>query len=153
MDLGLGKIWEGLIGAGKDIFDDLHTSEEEKTEAKLKFEAILVEKTKAANQQVLQRFQMVADVIKAEMNSGDNYTKRARPTLVYFGMVVIAWNYCVLPVVGGTPVELPMEFWVAWGGTVSIWSLGRSGERMTANKDMNSGNAKRLKSVLDVING
>ena len=30
------------------------------------------------------------------------------------------------------PFELPTEFWLAWGGIVSTWSIGRSAERRGA---------------------
>ena len=80
-------------------------------------------------------------IIEAELNQGDNFTKRARPTTVYFGLVVIFYNYCVIPTIqmikgiSLSPFELPTEFWVAWGGIVATWSVGRSAEkRGTRNK-------------------
>ena len=91
------------------------------------------------------------DIIVAEMMQGDNYTKRARPTLVYVGLAAMVVNNVILPFVIDmimifyalnhfTPEQLkklsdvgnydmPGEFWVAWGGAVSIWSIGRSVER------------------------
>jgi hypothetical protein len=91
------------------------------------------------------------------MDSGDNYTKRARPTLVYFGMVVIFFNYCLVPAAQALtstlvePFMLPLEFWVAWGGTVGIWSAGRSAEKTVATKPRKEGGL--TDKLLSAING
>ena len=85
-------------------------------------------------------------ILVAELQQGDTYTKRARPTVVYFGLVVIFYNYCLIPTVGlfmaeiPNPFELPMEFWAAWGGIVATWSIGRSAEKR--------GSMNRLTSVV-----
>jgi len=35
-------------------------------------------------------------------------------------------------------IDMPAEFWMAWSGVVSIWSIGRSAERRGAqNKAIN----------------
>jgi len=101
----------------------------------------------ALEQALAARDQAKAEIIVAEMRQGDNYTKRARPTVVYGGLVMIALNYVIFPVATrlimafGSPTEvammrpllepinLPTEFWVAWGGIVSTWVLGRSAEK------------------------
>lgn len=89
-----------------------------------------------------------SNIIMAEMNQKDKYTKRARPTVVYAGLVFIAINYVIFPMIGRIvafsiedairakamvemvkPLELPTQFWIAWGGIVSTWSLGRSYEK------------------------
>jgi hypothetical protein len=82
------------------------------------------------------------EIIVAEMHQGDNFTKRARPSIIYTGLGVIIYN-SVLPslvslfsqVLGTAaivivPINPPAEFWVAWGGVVSIYAWGRSREKM-----------------------
>ena len=90
------------------------------------------------------------DVIISEMAQFDNYTKRARPTVVYAGLSFIALVYIVIPAIIKTillvkinflspgqigalkeymDLSLPGEFWMAWGSVVSIWSIGRSAEK------------------------
>ena len=141
LDKIMGALGGDLIGGVGKIIDNFHTSDEEKAEAKLEMEALLTERIKAAEESTQARFEMVRGLIQAEMQSGDNYTKRARPTLVYFGMVIIFANYFVIPLIqqfqGITvaPFELPIEFWGAWGGVVGLWTVGRSAERAgMANK-------------------
>ena len=80
---------------------------------------------------------MKKSVILDELVLGDKYTRRARPSLIYFGLLVIFLNYCFVPLIqllSGVllpkPFELPAEFWWAWGGVVGTWSVGRSTERI-----------------------
>ena len=77
-------------------------------------------------------------VIVAEMQQGDNFTKRARPTIVYAGLAFIFLVHVFIPIVGffkGVSPEtfpkmvLPDEFWWTWGGVCSVWVLGRTMER------------------------
>ena len=79
------------------------------------------------------------------MAQGDNYTKRARPTVVYVGLAVIVLNYCIAPIVANfsnitiPELSLPTEFWVAWGGIVATWSVSRTAEkRGSRNKAVKS---------------
>ncbi len=78
------------------------------------------------------------EIIIAEMGQGDNFTKRARPSIVYAGLLFIFINH-VLPAIvtyaGGkqTPVvDLPANFWNAWELVVSVWAVGRTAERLGA---------------------
>lgn len=84
-------------------------------------------------------------IIAAEMSQADNYTKRARPTVVYFGLFAIGLVHVALPVLAwlvlaanGKPMEampniaLPSEFWLTWGGVCGVWIIGRSAEKSGA---------------------
>lgn len=78
------------------------------------------------------------DIIVAEMNQGDNFTKRARPAVVYAGLMFILLDNVVLPYISfftSKPlptVELPSEFWWAWTGVVGVWMVGRTMEKRGA---------------------
>jgi hypothetical protein len=85
------------------------------------------------------------DIIQAELQQGDNFTKRARPMVVYAGLVFIFVNYVVLPPIfalAGKPLgpsgvfDLPSNFWTAWGGIVATWSIGRSFEKVGVSNRM-----------------
>lgn len=137
MSSGVGEI----VGAVGQVIDAVHTSDEEKVELKLKVEAAVTQRMAVIEQSIQARFKMVSNVIESEMRSGDNFTKRARPSLVYFGMIVIFLNYLLFPWIshfgGAAPpsIELPEEFWYAWTGVVGLWVVGRSAEKSgTHNK-------------------
>ncbi len=143
----LSKIVSGgaadIIGAVGSVVDKFHTSAEEKVEMKLAIEAAVTNRMAVIEQSIQARYKMVMGVVEAEMKSGDNFTRRARPMLVYFGMVVIFLNYLLLPWIaywfpaaGDAPeIMMPTEFWYAWSGTVGLWIVGRSAEKSgVANK-------------------
>lgn len=86
------------------------------------------------------------DIIVAELQQSDNFTKRARPAVVYTGLGAMVFNYCFIPFfkfvigviaqLGGStititpePFALPPEFWWAWGGVLSVYVVGRSVEK------------------------
>ena len=75
------------------------------------------------------------NIIVAEMTQGDGYTKRARPTIVYAGLLFVFLNYVVPTYVGyfgGRPVPevpIPADFWWVWGGVCGTWVIGRTMER------------------------
>lgn len=140
-----------------NVVDKFVTTGVEKHQMNVELERVLTERLTLIQQQVVARFEMVYKVIQAEMNSGDNYTKRARPTLVYFGMAMIFVNYVLVPsiqTISGTavlPFELPTEFWVAWGGTVGLWTIGRSAEKAGVSNRATSAvtGTKRIERLLE----
>lgn len=75
------------------------------------------------------------EIIVSEMNQGDNYTKRARPTIVYAGLGFIFLVHVIAPLVAFATgralpnLSLPEEFWWAWSSVVGIWAIGRSAEK------------------------
>jgi len=81
-------------------------------------------------------------VLVAELQQGDSFTKRARPTVIYAGLAFIALVHVLLPIIAwivlvvtGKPltnmpnITLPTQFWLAWGGICTTWVIGRSAER------------------------
>lgn len=130
---GLGSVADlakGLV----DRFFPPAMSDTEKAAAQIQIEQMLEQRETALID--LQR-----SVITAEMAQGDNYTKRARPSIVYFGLAAIGLVHVLLPVLAwliltlmGKPIELPAitlpeQFWLTWGGVCSIWMIGRSAEK------------------------
>jgi hypothetical protein len=128
MDItGLGSVADLAKSVVERFFPPAMT-EAEKTQAELGMQKMLQERETGL-------IETTKSVIVAEMQQGDNYTKRARPTIVYAGLVFIFLVHVVLPSIAffkGTPVPkliLPQEFWWAWGGVCSVWIVGRSAER------------------------
>lgn len=142
----------GIVGAVGGIIDQFHTSDEEKNAMMLKVEDAVTKRLQVIEETIQARFKMVTSIIQSDNATGDKFTSRARPAVVYFGLVVIALNHVILPwaayfagpvVEGATPlpnITLPEEFWWAWTGVVGLWVVGRSAEK--------SGIANRAVSAL-----
>lgn len=74
-------------------------------------------------------------ILVAELQQGDAYTKRARPTVVYAGLAFIFLVHVLFPILSfytrsEVPnLALPEAFWWAWSGVVGTWVVGRSFEK------------------------
>ena len=151
---GIGTLAEKL---GKTIDRFVHTKDE-KAAFQLEMESLLQQAGSELEQTMRAELGAKERVMVAELTQGDNYTKRARPTLVYFGMLVIFLNYVIFPFVGEVMVidlkefVLPDGFWYAWGGAVSVWSIGRTMERRGAQNNLIgivTGTTERTTTLLD----
>jgi len=131
----MGFVSGGLLGSVADVADKFIQSDDEKAAFKLELEKVLQKRDSEVEQTIRAELGAKERIIVAEMNQGDNYTKRARPTLIYFGLAMIFINYLCVPLIqlmmsiAIKPFEFPAEFWMAWGGAVSIYSVGRSMEK------------------------
>lgn len=139
----IGKAFAGgLVDDIAGVVDRFVETPEERRQFILQVQEIITRRIESADRLEAERMKMVADVVKAEMQSGDTYTKRTRPMIARWGLYVIVANYVALPAIGSLvtavsgallemgPFDLPAEFWWSWGGVVAVWSAGRSGERM-----------------------
>lgn len=133
---GLGT----TISSIGDTVKKFITTDNDRMKMQTELEQILQKRDSEIERTIQTELAAKGKIIEAELNQGDKYTKRARPTVVYFGLVVILYNYCIIPsiqLINSIPLqafELPTEFWVAWGGIVSTWVLGRSSEKR-GNRD------------------
>lgn len=125
LSAGIGTTAEKLAGAVKQFV----TTDADRERLRIEFEQVLQQRASEEEQTLRAELQLRERVMVAELNQADNYTKRARPTIIYGGLAMIAFNYCVAPVAGVTGLELPAEFWYAWGGVVGVYSVGRSAEK------------------------
>jgi hypothetical protein len=135
-----------LGGGAKQVLDGVDAligrfkaSPEEKQAFKLELEKLLQQRDAEIEETIRAELQAKERVLVAELQQGDSYTKRARPTVVYAGLVFIFFNYVLVPTVQSfapdvpiKPFDLPTEFWAAWGGIVATWSIGRSAEKRGA---------------------
>ncbi len=165
----IGQSAGGLIESIGNVADKFHLSGEEKQQFKLEIEALLQKRDSEIEQTIRSELQAKERVLVAELQQGDSYTKRARPTVVYVGLAVIVFNYCVVPLlikaasilammgkpaidlatIGWEPLSLPVEFWAGWSGIVMTWSIGRSAERRgVRNKAVQTVTGSKLLSVL-----
>ncbi|WP_462319072.1 holin family protein [Marinilabilia sp.] len=139
----LSKIFSGslsgVIDSVSGVIDKFSLSKEEKQEFKLEMQSRLMQMEKELEETYRTELESRADIIKSEMAQGDKFTKRARPTIIYGGLLFIFIVHVLVPVIAyiaGVPandlpeIDLPDEFWWAWGTVVSVYGVGRSAEKM-----------------------
>ncbi len=136
----LSDLGGGILSGAADIIGKFVADPNKAAEANLKLKQLVNAATSQKEETLRTTMRTRERVMVAELNQSDKFTKRARPTVVYFGLVVIAFNYCLVPLitlfmegVEVTVFDLPAEFWVAWGGIVATWSIGRSAEYIGKN--------------------
>ncbi len=158
MSFGIGSVAELATGLVNRFFPP-EATQEQKLEAANALEA-----------SITARDQAKSEIIVAEMNQKDLFTKRARPMIVYSGLVMIGINHVLFPMLMRLfgmwyylkqetgevivtmpdslvsllqPINLPEQFWYTWGGVCSIWIMGR-----TAEKAKTSGNIGKLAALI-----
>ncbi len=72
--------------------------------------------------------------IRAEAQSGDRYTSRARPTFLYLVNAILAWNYIIVPLFHHTPLDLPEPLFWLFGSVVLGYTGARTWEKIGVPK-------------------
>lgn len=128
--LGLAKELASIAGK-------LFGSPEEQHEFELAAATMIQARDSEIEETLRAEMQAKERVIVAEMQQGDKFTKRARPCLVYVGLL-LALLEVVLRIVlilqgkgmpEGMATVVPPQFWAAWTGVTGTWVIGRSFER------------------------
>ncbi len=131
-----GGTTKGLFEGVDKLIGRFKVSETEKQDFKLEFERLLQVRDSETENTLRTEWGAKERILVAELQQGDKYTKRARPSVVYAGLTFIALNYCVVPIVqqiSGVAIQtvpLPVEFWYAWTGICGTWMIGRTAERI-----------------------
>lgn len=137
----IDKLFSGTVGKLADtvagVADRFIQTDDEKAAFKLEAQKVMEQHFAAEAEVAKTVLDSKMQVVVAELKQGDKYTSRARPTLAYFGMVVIAINYVIAPLAfqifhygTGMPLlGLPDQFWWAWGGVTGTWAVGRTMEK------------------------
>lgn len=133
-----GGVSEVVDSVG-NVLDKFTLSKQEKEEIKLEMQGRLMQMESEVEETYRTELETRANIIKSELAQGDRYTKRARPTIIYMGLLFIFIVHVMVPVIAyiaGTPkanmpeISLPEEFWWAWGVVVGVYGAGRSAEKL-----------------------
>ena len=138
----LEKVFGGGVGSVvkdlADVADKFITTGEEKQAFRLKVEEVLNARFAKAEETAQAEINAKRDIIVAELTQGDNYTKRARPTIIYVGLAMALFNYTIAPIISALMSKafpllvVPAEFWTIWGGVCGLYVWKRSEEKKGA---------------------
>lgn len=145
----LAKIFGGNIGNVGDLFSKIVGSFKLSPEKAAELEAL-----KQANQQKLaeldiQLQQQAADAItkeieaasaniRAEAQTGDKYTSRARPSFIYVMLAIFLSNYMIFPLVGRQPIAYPEPLFWLFGSCMLGYTGARTWEKIGLAKGGNA---------------
>ena len=137
------NILRPLIKVGMDLIDKSGLTKQEKLEFKVKFEEMALEQEKEIQKTIREKNKAAADIIVAEVQQDDKYTKRARPTVIYVGLVIIIWAYVMVPLLNqlwSLHINncIPEFFWWSWSCVVGVYAGGRSFEKWKSIASSNS---------------
>ncbi len=134
---------EILSGVG-NIIGKFKMSPAEKESFKLQLESLLQKRDSEIEETYRNEVNAKSEIIKAELAQGDNYTKRARPTVVYMGLFFIFLellglrhlvlsniyeNEDMLKAMIAQSDSIFNTFLITWGGVVGVYGIGRSFEK------------------------
>ena len=124
-----------IVNAVTSVIDDVITNDEERMRAKAELEKVLQARHLKVLENAAATTEAQRDIVVAELQQDDLYTKRARPTVIYGGLVTLFLNEVLLPWLAHftataiPTINLPSEFWWAWGGVVATYAVGRTMEK------------------------
>lgn len=135
---GISDLFASAIGPAFDgitkLIGQFHMSPEEKAQLQQEIDNAQAKAQQAAQDYNVKLNDIAGQNIRAEESSGDKFTVRARPAVVWMGNLLIFWNYGLVPVFGHRwdlhPASLPDAFWWTWGTVVTGYVFGRSVEKI-----------------------
>ena len=113
---------------------------ESERQFRLKLQQQLLEREREIEQTVRAELDARKTIMLAELNQGDLYTKRARPTILYAGLVLIGFEVfglrpLILSSISASPdiisgsKEIFTNFLYVWGAVAGVYTIGRSTEK------------------------
>lgn len=127
-----------ILGQAKDLIAQFHMSPEEKAAAEAKIAQMAQDARKQSDDYEVQLNQIAGENIRADANSGDKFTQRARPWFMYIVEFILAFNYIGCPAYQMctgkplTPVELPADLLTLFGVCVTGYVFARSAEKVAS---------------------
>lgn len=148
-------IFDSLVKPALDsvtaLIGQFHMSPEEKAQAQQAIADASAAAQKQAQDYDVQLNAIAGQNIRQEEGSGDAFTVRARPSVIWMGVLLIFWNYALVPTFGikwrMVPVNLPDAFWWTWGTVVTGYVFSRSTEKIATlpgDSQMNLGGILKI---------
>lgn len=125
------------LGGIKDIIGEFHMSPEDKA----KLEQAIADRQAAAEQRAADLEIKLNDIagqnIRADAQSGDKYTERARPTFMYIVEFILGFNYIGLPFLHiwfptAQTLVLPGDLLVLFGTCVTGYVMARTADKVSS---------------------
>lgn len=104
---------------------DLAEKHTGKKERDIAIATLLVQQANAQLSLVKEELGVRERIMVAELTQDDKYTKRARPSIVYVGLLAM-----IVDGIDAIAFTMPEMFWDGWMIAVGIWAVGRTAEKI-----------------------
>jgi len=125
-----------LLDSVKGIISQFHMSPEDKAKLQQQLDAEKDQFATAENDYNTKLNDIAGQNIRAEETSGDKFTERARPAVIWVGLLMFFWNYCVVPTAGlhwhVPSLPIPDTFSEIWGVVVTGYVFSRTADKLMA---------------------
>jgi hypothetical protein len=125
-----------LLTSVQGIISQFHMSPEDKAKLQAQLEAEKDQFATAENDYNVKLNDIAGQNIRAEEQTGDKFTERARPAVVWVGLLMFFWNYCIVPTAGlhwhVASLPIPDMFSETWGVVVTGYVFARSADKVLA---------------------
>jgi hypothetical protein len=119
-----------IISGAASIIDDLHTSGEEKLEAKTKLLTLQTDFTRAAMDYEATLVRETSQTIRAEATGHSWLQRNWRPGVMTMFAYIVFHNYVLAPVFGVGAVDMPDQLWALLQLGIGGYVVGRSAEKI-----------------------
>ena len=135
LDQILGGNVASFIGG---LIDKFHLSPEDKAKFQQAVDAnqtqlalAQLDLQKKAEDTVQAEVESASANIRAEANTGDKYTSRARPSFLYVMLIILVANYIAFPLLGKSPLAFPDALFWLFGSCMLGYTGARTWEKVT----------------------
>lgn len=144
----LSKIFGGdtVSGLVLGVLDRIKLAPEKKAEIEMALQQnahelrkMELELKKAEQDAISREIEAASANIRAEAQSGDKYTSRARPSFIYMMLGIMTCNYIIFPVISRPIIEFPEPLFWLFGSVMLGYTGARSWEKIGINKKPNGG--------------
>jgi hypothetical protein len=123
-----------LLDSVKGIISQFHMSPEDKAKLQAQLDQEKDAFASAQNDYNTKLNDIAGQNIRSEAASGDKFTERARPAVIWVGLLMFFWNYCVVPT-GGLhwhipSLPIPDTFSEIWGIVVTGYVFNRTVDKL-----------------------
>jgi len=128
----------GAFDSAAKLIDQFHMSPEEKAQAQQAIAVAAQAAKDSAQNYDIQLNNIAGQNIRADAQSGDKFTQRARPWFMYIIEMILAFNYIAVPaaqiILGKNiqPVQLPGDLLTLFGVCVTGYVFNRTAEKISS---------------------
>ena len=123
-----------LLDSLKGLISQFHMSPEDKAKLQAQLDQEKDAVTAAEHDYNTKLNDIAGQNIRAEETSGDKFTQRARPAVIWVGLLMFVWNYCLVPTAGlhwhVPALPIPDTFMEIWGIVVTGYVFNRTVDKI-----------------------